>query len=85
MSCVSAVSCTAVGTEVRAHKTQEALLAERWNGSGEWGIPHTPSPGPVGNQFFDVSCATTTNRMAVGTYDTTTTGEALSEVLAPTS
>lgn len=56
ISCTSGSACTAVGYS-------SGTLAERWNGS-EWKVQTTPA---AGSAFNDVSCASSTSCMAVGT------------------
>jgi hypothetical protein len=86
VSCVSTANCTAVGAKYPAQKENTEPLAERWNGSGHWGVANIPPPGDGdSNQFFADSCATTVNCMAVGLYTTTSGRDALAYVLQPTS
>jgi hypothetical protein len=75
VSCVSAASCTAVGTKDPAQQEVTDLLAERWNGSGDWGVANLAEPGDDGGQFLSISCTTTVNCMAMGEYFSLSTEE----------
>jgi hypothetical protein len=68
VSCTSSTACTAVGRYENSSSV-EVTLAERWNGS-EWSIQSTPNPtGAIWSRLADVSCASSTACMAVGSYD----------------
>lgn len=68
VSCTSSSACTAAGT-VENGAGGEATLAERWNGS-EWTIQDTlnPSGAQAWNWLESVSCASSSDCMAVGTH-----------------
>lgn len=67
VSCVSATSCTAVGTYTNSANTW-VTLAEFWNGS-TWAIQPTPNPsGGDYNRLYGVSCVSAASCTAVGTY-----------------
>ena len=67
VSCLSSVSCTAVGWD-GATGGANTTLAERWNGT-EWSPQTTPSPkGAEFSQLEDVSCTSSTSCMAVGIF-----------------
>jgi hypothetical protein len=65
VSCVSATSCTAVGS----HGTPRSVvtLAEHWNGKA-WAIQTTPNPKIISSVLQGVSCVSATSCTAVGTY-----------------
>ena len=81
VSCVSAKSCTAVGSSVAGYPSDDnidyytLMLAEHWNGS-RWSVQSAPSP--VGNPsytpdyptFSGVSCSSTSACTAVGPFST---------------
>jgi hypothetical protein len=70
VSCTSESYCVAVGTRLNADDTQ-VLLAERWNGSN-WQMMRTPSPkGATEPGLTGVSCASTTDCVAVGSNQST--------------
>jgi hypothetical protein len=65
ISCTSASSCTAVGSNSSAAR---ATLAEHWNGT-TWAIQATPNPsGAEESKLFGVSCASASACTAVGYY-----------------
>jgi hypothetical protein len=68
VSCVSASSCTAVGTYYGRRGFQN--LAESWNGTA-WLVVHTPDVGrvPTGQGLASVSCTSAIACIAVGSYD----------------
>jgi len=67
VSCASPEACVAVGWYDSAAGTQEPL-AESWNGLA-WSLESTPSPaGSSAGSFAGVSCATSTDCVAVGSY-----------------
>jgi hypothetical protein len=71
LSCVSPVSCQAVGVAFVDSQTtfSESTLAERWNGS-KWSIVASPNVGGGAVNLFDeVSCKTPSNCFAVGTAE----------------
>ncbi|MGO9792883.1 MAG: hypothetical protein ACLP8S_26205 [Solirubrobacteraceae bacterium] len=63
VSCSAANACTGVGDYANSSGTS-VTLAERWNGSS-WSVQPTPTPGGDGS-LGDVSCASPTACMAVG-------------------
>ena len=65
VSCVSAVSCLAVGNYGNGRFLFGAF-AERWNGT-RWVLESVPNPGPIDTNLFGVSCASATACVAVGT------------------
>ncbi|MDQ1476482.1 MAG: hypothetical protein QOE62_1711 [Actinomycetota bacterium] len=73
ITCVTATSCFAVGsyatTSIPAH-----TLVEHWNGTA-WSVMATPNPAGSAGQdaiaLVDVSCASATNCVAIGTYTPT--------------
>jgi hypothetical protein len=77
VSCASTTSCEAVGYRI---VDEEALaLAEHWNGS-TWAYQTTVSPNDNA-ALYGVSCASATNCIAAGVYDTTTgDGATLAEI-----
>lgn len=72
VSCSAASICTVVGNYRNTSGTY-FTLAERWNGS-HWMIQSTPSPGVAAAGFFGVSCPTSTDCTAVGSYQAVTSG-----------
>jgi hypothetical protein len=79
VSCVSPSDCTAVGVAALNHFTQQATLAEHWDGHG-WTIEPMPALGSSNEPVLtSVSCAGTTC-MATGTMFTATGAAALAEV-----
>ncbi len=66
VSCPSATSCTAVGTQIVGRTFTQ--LIERWNGR-RWFVVTPAQPGIGVAQLNDVSCATSTRCTAVG-YNT---------------
>lgn len=66
VSCLSAAKCTAVGHYATKHTYK--TLAEVWNGS-RWAIGSTPNPtGGTDVELNGVSCASSTDCIAVGDY-----------------
>jgi hypothetical protein len=65
VSCVSASSCTAVGSNAGPSET---TLAESWNGS-TWSVVSSPSQGDDASQLSGVSCVSASSCTAVGTYE----------------
>jgi len=63
VSCLSAASCQAVGTQVTG--TVLVPLAESWNGAA-WTIEPTPAPGSNGDELHSVSCTAPDSCVAVG-------------------
>jgi hypothetical protein len=67
ISCTSGSACTAVGYYVNA-SSKRVTLAERWDGS-EWKVQSTENPsGSTVVQLADVSCASASECVAVGSY-----------------
>jgi hypothetical protein len=68
VSCTAEAACTAVGSYYLAGYN---TIAERWNGSS-WSQQSTPNPGEgsAASAMLDVSCATATSCVAVGTTGT---------------
>ena len=81
VSCVSAKSCTAVGSSVAGYPSDDntdyytLMLAEHWNGS-RWSVQSAPSPvanpsyNPEYPTFSGVSCSSTMACTAVGPFPT---------------
>jgi hypothetical protein len=68
LACPTTTSCIAVGEYSTG--TGYKSLVERWNGTA-WSIVTTPNPaGSTDASMSDVSCPTTTNCFAVGSYST---------------
>ena len=64
VSCVSAVSCMAVGDSYNSGSTSFETIALLWNGA-TWSVTANPSPG-LNGYFEDVSCQSPTWCTAVG-------------------
>lgn len=73
VSCSSATACTAVGYQAHAG-AEPRSLAERWNGS-EWTVQPTPTGGLKSDRMRAVSCSGSTECMAVGDQNESTTTE----------
>src|SRR5262249_36940410 len=70
VSCVSATSCTAVGSSYPATGPGRTLV-ERWNGSG-WTVAASPNPVGAGDSYLSgVRCKSATSCTAVGAYTST--------------
>ncbi len=78
VSCTSPGACTAVGAQTRAGTAQ--TLAERWNGS-EWSVQPTYSSLELSG-LNAVSCISSTECVAVGSYWDMVSTSPASEVLA---
>jgi|SRR5579875_926818 len=67
VSCPSASYCVAVGESLAqtAGSLAPAPLAMTWNGS-KWSVVTTPAPEDAAGALSSISCATTSNCMAVG-------------------
>lgn len=74
VSCTSASSCVAVGTDIDLG----SALVETWNGS-TWSIAATPSTGSYGDLLSGVSCLSSSFCVAVGSSATSTTEQTLVE------
>jgi hypothetical protein len=75
VSCSSATSCTAVGTDTTSTGVT-VTLAEHWNGT-RWAVQPTPNPAPgITAVFYGVSCRSATACTAVGWYINNTPGGA---------
>jgi hypothetical protein len=67
VSCTSSTDCTAVGSYTDGSGA-ELTLAEAWNGA-TWVIETTPNAaGALGSELFGVSCTSSTDCTAVGSY-----------------
>src|SRR5206468_3378703 len=78
VSCPSATRCYAAGSYF-ADAPGGKTLVEQWNGT-TWSIVPSPNPsGPTDSSLNSVSCASTTNCYAVGSYSTPTSGKTLVE------
>ena len=73
--CASANSCLAVGgTRLNASGSQQAPLAERWNGR-DWTVLPVPDPvHAVRSYLSGIDCTAATACTAVGTYAYNTSG-----------
>src|SRR5262249_57016256 len=70
VSCASATSCTAVGFYYVDAGGNSGPLAEHWNGA-RWAIQHVPLPALAsGGTLRGVSCPTTSDCTAAGSYAT---------------
>lgn len=73
VACPSATECLAVGFD--GTSSRYYALGERWNGS-EWSIVATPEPsGATYAYLWNVSCASATYCVALGTYTTSSISE----------
>jgi hypothetical protein len=63
VSCISAKSCTAVGSNANGQTT----LIESWNGS-TWSVVSSPNQDDNASQLAAVSCVSASSCSAVGTY-----------------
>jgi hypothetical protein len=72
VSCSSSTTCRAVGYFVNASNVIQTLI-ESWNGS-TWSIVPSPNNGTGSNSFYGVSCVTTGQCQAVGSYMDSSTG-----------
>jgi sugar lactone lactonase YvrE len=69
VSCISANNCQAAGYYKNSSGTF-VTLAESWNGT-EWTVQSTPNPGgALESRLEAISCASSTNCMAIGYYKT---------------
>jgi hypothetical protein len=66
VSCTSTTSCFAVGSYGNAWPPDRTLV-ESWNGS-TWTVVPSPTPGGSYSSLDGVSCTSTTNCFAVGSY-----------------
>jgi hypothetical protein len=66
VSCTSTTSCVAVGSYGNAWPPDQTLI-ESWNGS-TWMVVPSPTPGGSYSSLDSVSCTSTTNCVAVGSY-----------------
>jgi hypothetical protein len=67
VACPTASACVAVGS-YSTSTGADSTFAETWNGS-RWAVQATPDPtGAVASDFFGVSCPTSTECIAVGSY-----------------
>ena len=77
ISCTSSTNCVAVGSYTNGNVGQ--TLIETWNGS-TWAVVSSPNTSPnQGNDLRGVSCATSTNCVAVGSYNNGSVGQTLVE------
>lgn len=81
VTCLPAGTCVAVGWYYSGATTSTQTLATRWDGRAWLAVP-APSHGHD-SQFDDVSCATATSCLAVGTPAQTWTGTHWSIVPRP--
>jgi len=72
VSCVSAISCQAVGWHESGGSVARTLI-ESWNGRA-WSIVPSPDPGTNHNYLSGVSCVSATSCTAVGTYSNRDSG-----------
>jgi hypothetical protein len=72
VSCVTAISCMAVGSYQTAPGVFRALV-ESWNGT-KWSIVPSPNNGTNSNDLNAVSCVSATSCQAVGEYQNSSLG-----------
>lgn len=76
VSCTSSSACTAVGNYYYySGKYIRATLVERWNGTG-WSIQSSPNPGTTYSRLSGVSCSSSIECIATGSYVTGSETEA---------
>ena len=76
VSCSTATSCTAAGSEIDSSQTPVPLAAG-WNGTS-WSVQSVPGPaGSPGSGLSGVSCGSPAACTAAGSYDTPSGGTAL--------
>ena len=80
VSCSAAGSCVAVGSYVNASGIREVFIEDLANGT--WSMVPGPVPSPTTNSLGGVSCPSATSCVAVGSYATAKTGQALIEKLS---
>jgi len=70
VSCASSSDCWAVGwsADVQSIPRAQPTLIEHWNGTA-WAVVNSPSPG-MENYLFGISCVSSSDCSAVGTYQT---------------
>jgi hypothetical protein len=71
VSCVSASSCTAVGSFLASSGSQAQTLVESWNGT-TWSLVSSPNMGTADeelNELNGVSCVSASSCTAVGQFD----------------
>ena len=66
VSCTSSTSCVAVGDYDGANGVRQTLV-ETWNGT-RWSISASPNPSSTYSSLSGVSCTSSTNCVAVGSY-----------------
>ena len=66
VSCVSSTNCAAVGSHFSDDAHPSQTLIESWGGSN-WTVVPSPNPGTA-SLLYGVSCTSTTNCVAVGSY-----------------
>lgn len=77
VSCASATSCTAVGSDYLTTGGEQPL-AEHWDGTS-WTLEHVPLPASASGQLAAVSCASATSCTAIGGYGTPSAGGLMAE------
>jgi hypothetical protein len=76
VSCTSSAACTAVGNYYYyGGKNIRATLVERWNGT-EWAIQSSRNPGTTYSRLSGISCISSTECIATGSYVTGSETEA---------
>ncbi len=80
VSCSSPTGCVAVGSSYSSTAVWQTLI-ESWDGTS-WTIAASPDPGSGDNSLNAVSCATSTNCLAVGAESNTAGTQADRETLA---
>ena len=75
VSCTSSSDCVAAGDYFVTTNTF-ASLVESWDGIA-WSVHTSPDPGSLTNLIYGVSCASSTDCMAVGSYTNDATGGTL--------
>jgi hypothetical protein len=72
VSCVTAISCVAVGSSQIAPGVFRTLV-ESWNGA-KWSVVPSPNTGTSSNDLNEVSCVSATSCVAVGSYANSSLG-----------
>ena len=69
VSCVSVLSCVAVGTEVSGSEGDQTLV-ETWGNGSTWSVTPSPNPGSGNDSLNGFSCSSATSCVAVGASGT---------------
>ena len=78
-SCTSSTNCVAVGESTSSTNSPNQNLVESWNGTS-WAIISSPDEGSGANGLEGVSCTSSTNCVAVGSYSNNSSSVAQSLV-----